>query len=87
MLNGISQYVRDAVTQINKVGVGNLRRYCKQFYPKSDFDRSLRIIRTVAQIGYTDASYVFGVSKQMMHQTIQKYYKIAKEVEQWQEKL
>ena len=87
MRNGVSQYVRDAVTQINKVGVANLRRYFKRFHPRTDFGKGILLIRSVAQLGYTDAALKHNVSKQHAHRTLQRYYEIAKEAERWQEKL
>lgn len=86
MCNGISQSVRDAVNQINKVGVANLKRYCEQFHPKCKFDESMRIIRSVAMHGYSEAGRIHDVTHQYAHQTLMSYYKIAKEAEVWQEK-
>ena len=85
MCNGISQSVRDKVKQINKVWVAKLRKYCKEFYPRSNFDKALLLIRSVAQHGYAYGAKVYGVSKQYAEATLNRYYERAKEAEKWQE--
>lgn len=87
MLNGISQYTRDACNFMNKVGLSKMRRYCKQFRPRMDFDKGLLLLRSVAQMGYTEASLKHNVSRQYAFQTVKHFYEIAKEAERWQEKL
>lgn len=81
MQNGISKYVRNAVTKMNEIGLVRIKKYCLNKYPNSNFDKSLHMIRKIAKYGYAGAAKQLGVSKQAAHQTLQKYYRIALEVE------
>jgi len=83
--DGISPNIREMVERINKLGVAKLKRYCKRFHTRFEFDKAMTIIRHVAKYGYTDAGYRFGVSKQLTEQKLKKLYEMAKEAEKWQE--
>lgn len=84
MCNGISQHVRDAVKQINKVGVGKFRRYVKLFHPRADVDKAIAYIRVIAQFGCVGAARRFNITPQCAQLTLKRYYEFAKEAEKWQ---
>lgn len=79
MRNGISDNVREMVSFINKVGVSNVKKYCQEKYPRTDFNKALLIIRSIAVMGYQEAGYKHNVSRQCAEQTLKKIYKIARE--------
>lgn len=79
--DGISPYIREAVTDINKVGLAKLKRYCQQFHPNLNFDKNLLIIRHIAKCGYADAGYHFDMSRQAAHYILVKFHEMAKEIE------
>lgn len=85
--DGISPNIREMVERINKVGVVRLKRYCKRFHPRFDFDKALMIIRYVAQNGYECAGKRFHVSRQLCEQKLKKLCDFAEEAERWQENL
>lgn len=81
MCGGISQEVRYAVMKINNVGVGRLKRYCKEKHPRMDFDRAISIIRCIAKYGYAEAARQFDISRNYAHSVLKRYAKVAAEVE------
>lgn len=83
----VSPSVRDVVYTINRVGVKKLRRYCNTFHPRTDFDKGMILIRTVAKLGYTSGAKALGVSPQYAHKQLMTYGQMAKEAEKWQENL
>lgn len=83
--DGLSPKIREMVTQINKCGVNKLRRYCKRFHPKFNFDKALLIVRHVSKYGYTFTGYAFNVRRQLVEQKLKKCYELSKEAEKWQE--
>lgn len=78
----LSHKIRTMVQEINKVGLNEIRDYCDDHRPKMNFRRQLAIVRSVAQKGYTYASFDFGISRQAAEQALQRMYEIALQVEE-----
>ena len=83
----VSPSIRDMVGVINRCGVAKLRRYCKTFHPRMDFDKAILLIRSIAKLGYTAGAEAQGVTAQYAHKVLEKYCRMAKEAEKWQENL
>lgn len=70
----------DIVDLINECGVKNLKKYCEsKKYPVKDFDKSMMLVRYTLQYGPSNASRVFGVSKQAADQTARTFWRYARE--------
>ena len=78
--DGISPFIREAVTDINKVGLIKMKRYCQQFHPNLNFDRNLLLVRHIAKYGYAETGYRFNISRQAAHSALVAFHKIAKEI-------
>lgn len=80
--DGISPKIRTMVQKINEVGVNDIVRYCDKYRPRINIRRQMKIVRTVAKLGYTYASMELGMTKQGAEEALKRIYGIALEVEE-----
>ena len=79
--DGISPEIRKRVTKINDVGLKRIVKFCDKNHHRLNLRRQIAIVRSVAQKGYTYASFEYGISKQAAEQALRRLYGIALEAE------
>lgn len=79
--DGLSPKIRTMVQKINDVGVMDIARYCDKYRPRLNIRRQIKIVRSVAKLGYTYAANELGITKQAAAIALKRMYEIALKVE------
>ena len=69
------------ITQMNRVGVARIKKCARTKHPRANIDKHIAIIRDIAKLGVTGVAKNYGFSEQYASKILDRYYKMALEIE------